>query len=97
VLGLGGCATPPPPSNAPPADIYLDGQGTAMLFDEQAPVAELPRLLARAHVPRQRTLAVHVMDTRDKSTMAQITTLLAQAGYRRITFIGVRHADATVH
>lgn len=97
LLGLAGCATPPPaPSSALPVDVYLDGKGTAMVLDEQVPLMELPRLLKRTHVPGARTIAVHVPDTRDKQTMSQLTAALVKAGYHRVTFIGVRKADASV-
>lgn len=97
LLWLVGCATAPSTVKALPLDIYLDGNGNATVLNEQVPQTELSVLLVRTHVPRQRTLAVHVTDTRDKQTMARLTAAMAQAGYHRITFIGIRHADATVH
>lgn len=96
MLGLAGCATTSAKTSALPVDLYMDNRGGILFHEETVPMAELPRLLARERVPRQRTIAVHVTDTRDKQPMAQLTAILAQAGYRRITFIGVRHADATV-
>ncbi len=96
LLGLGGCATAPSPVDALPVDVYLDGRGSAMVLNEQVPVADLPRLLKRTHVQRQCTIAVHVPDTGDKRAMAELTALLAQAGYHRVTFVGVRQAKSAV-
>jgi hypothetical protein len=47
-------------------------------------------------VQRQCTIAVHVPDTGDKRAMAELTALLAQAGYHRVTFVGVRQAKSAV-
>jgi hypothetical protein len=95
LLGAGGCATPPP-ARSRTVDVYLDGKGFAQALDERAPQSELPRLLIRERVPRESIIAVHVPDTRDQATISMLTAELAKAGFRRITFIGVRHADASV-
>jgi len=96
LLGAAGCATTPPAAQPLPADVYLEGSNAVRFFDEQAPLAELPRLLKRAGVSPACTIAVHIADTRNQQLMSQVILLLREAGYRRVAFVGNRHAEATV-
>lgn len=95
LMGSGGCATQPP-TRSRTVDVYLDGKGSAQALNAQVPQDDLARLLVKERVPRESVIAVHVPDTRDKATLSRLTASLDKAGFRRIVFIGVRHADASV-